>query len=214
MTKIVNKAKSGKAPGIDGLISDIFKNQNSIKLLTHLFNICMREHMIPTVWSLGVINPIPKSPNNDPRIPLNYRGISLLSVPGKLYTAAISHRLSNYLETNKLLTDEQNGFRPNRSCLDHIYALHNICSNRKNLKADTFLTFIDYQKAFDFVNHNFLYHKLLNIGITGDIYHAIKSIYKEPKSCVQLNGTLSDWFHVHAGVRQGDSLSPSYSQSS
>ena len=77
----------------------------------------------------------------------------------------------------------------------------------KKLKLDTFLTFIDYQKAFDFVNHEFLYHKLLNIGITGDIYHSIKCIYKNPKSCVQLNGTLSDWFHVNASVRQADSLS-------
>ncbi len=134
VAKIVNKAKSGKAPGIDGLISDIFKNHNSIVLLTSLLNTCLREHLIPTTWSLGVINPIPKSANNDPRVPLNYRGISLLSVPGKLYTAAISHRLSHYLEINKLLTDEQNGFRPNRSCLDHIFALHNICNNRKNPK--------------------------------------------------------------------------------
>ena len=115
VSKIVMKAKSGKAPGIDSLISDIFKNHNSILLLTNLFNVCLQEHMIPTTWSVGVINPIPKSPKNDARVPLNYCGISLLSVPGKLYTAAISHRLSTYLETNKLLADEQNGFRPNRS---------------------------------------------------------------------------------------------------
>ena len=120
------------------------------------------------------------------------------------------HRISIFLEKNGKLADEQNGFRPNRSCMDHIFSLYNLCLTRKNLKLDTFVTFIDYQKAFDFVNHSFLYHKLNNIGITGQIYFAIKSIYANPKSCVQLNGTLSEWFHVSSGVRQGDSLSPVY----
>ena len=97
VSKILNKAKSGKATGIDGLISDIHKNHTSIPLLTNLFNLCLREHMIPTTWSLGAINPIPKSPKNGLRIPLNYHGISLLSVPEKLYTADISQRLSLYI---------------------------------------------------------------------------------------------------------------------
>ena len=151
---------------------------------------------------------VTRTNSNDPRVPLNYRGISLLSVPGKLYAVAISHRVSKYLKKHSKLADEQNGIRPDRSCLDHIFSLYNLCQNWKNLKLETFVTFIDYQKAFNFVNHTYLYHKLINIGITGNIYFAIKSIYSSPKSCVQLNGRFSDWFHVSSGVRQGDSLSP------
>ena len=154
------------------------------------------------------MNPIPKSPDNNPHIPSNYRGISLLSVTGKLYTASISYRISKYLEDNNLLCNEQNGFRPNRSCLDHIFSLHNICKVRKSLRQETYITFIDFQKAFDYVNHDLLYHKLLNIGITNDLYKAIKAIYSHPQSCVQLNGHLSEWFNVESGVRQGDLLSP------
>ena len=105
--KIMTRAKSGKVPGVDGLVVDILKNEASIRLLSELFNACMENSMIPMVWSLGMISPIPKSSSNDPRVPLNYHGISLLSVPGKLYTAAISYRLSNYLKKNKKLADEQ-----------------------------------------------------------------------------------------------------------
>ena len=86
-------AVSGKAPGVDGLVANILKNDASIRLLAESFNTCFKSSMIPTVWSLGLISPIPKSASNDPKVPLNYCGISLLSVPGKLYTAAISYNL-------------------------------------------------------------------------------------------------------------------------
>ena len=208
VAKIVKKSKLGKAPGIDGLVNECMKTTLSTEMLTVLFNRCLSSSMLPTLWSCGIINPIPKSPTNNPRIPLNYRGISLLSIVSKLYTAALAYRITTYLETNNKLCNEQNGFRPQRSCLDHIFTINNTCKIRKKLRQDTFLCFIDYQKAFDYVNHSLMYHKLLNIGITGNIYKSITKIYENPKSCVQLNGTLTDWFSVSSGVRQGDSLSP------
>ena len=119
--EIVNHAKCGKAPGLDGLLNESVKNENSIKLLTDLFNRCLRLNLIPTYWTKGMVNPIPKSKDNNPRVPLDYRGISLLSIVGKLYTSALSERISSYLEHNNKLSNEQNGFRPKRSCLDHIF---------------------------------------------------------------------------------------------
>ena len=107
-----------------------------------------------------------------------------------------------------MLCNEQNGFRPRRSCLDHIFSLHNICKVRKNLKSETFLTFIDFRKAFDCVHHDFLWHKLINKNINGNMYHAIKCLYENPVSCVKVGSHLTDWFPITAGVRQGDSLSP------
>ena len=114
------------------------------------------------LWKLGIISPliipIPKSSTNDPRITLTYRGISLLPVSGKLFTAAISSHPIEYCEKNGVLADEQSGFRPNHSTLNHIFSLHNVCFTRKHLKSDTYLTFIDYQKDFDYVEHESLYH--------------------------------------------------------
>ena len=158
------KANSGKAPGLDGLMSNVLKNDASIELLTNLFNVCLRKHVIPTMWSLELISPIPKSSTADKRVPLNYWLYlvnSLLLLHHK--DCLIIKRKTIFCVTSK------NGFRPKRSCLDHIYTLYNLCSVRKYLKQQTFLTFIDYQKAFDYVIHPFLYHKLLNLGVYGDI---------------------------------------------
>ncbi len=92
--------------------------------------------------------------------------------------------------------------------VDHIYTLNNICRDRNLLKLQTFLTFIDFSKAFDYVTHELLFHKLLNLNINGPIYNAIKQIYSNPTSCVQFDGQLTGWFPITSGVRQGDSLSP------
>ncbi len=107
-----------------------------------------------------------------------------------------------------MLSNEQNGFRPRRSCLDHIFSLQDICQVRKNLGLETFLVFIDFRKAFDCVEHTFLLHKLRQKGIDGNVYHAVKCLYSDPISCVRVGRNLTDWFPVSTGVRQGDSLSP------
>ena len=125
-----------------------------------------------------------------------------------MYRAGLRHRITSYLEKNHLICSEQNEFRAERSCLDHIYSLYNASKIRLNQNLQTFLTFIEFSKAFDYVETEFLLHKLLNIGIEGKVYNLVKSIYSNPLSCVQLNGHLGGWFPVESGVRQGDSLSP------
>ena len=65
------------------------------------------------------------------------------------------------------------------------------------------------KKAFDWVDRDLLFFKLLNYNITGKIYWAIKSMYTNTQSCIQLQQTFTDWFSVLNGVKQGDNLSPS-----
>ena len=107
-----------------------------------------------------MISPIPKDSTKDKRIPLNYRGISLLSVVSKLYSAVLNNRFLNYLEDENLLAEEQNGFRRKRSCEDHVYSACTLIRNRLLQKKDTFGVFIDFQKAFDYVDRNVLLYKL------------------------------------------------------
>ena len=104
--KILNKAKLGKAPGIDFMVYDVLKNGIAAKVLLSLFNLCFISMYIPSSWKKAIIRPIPKSASSDQRIPLNYRGISLLSVVGKLYSSLLNLHLSEYLETNKITANE------------------------------------------------------------------------------------------------------------
>ena len=64
-----------------------------------------------------------------------------------------------------------------------------------------YATFIDYEKAFDTVNRKMLWQKLRNSNINGKILNVIRDIYEKTKASVRVNGTLSDYFDCHVGVR-------------
>ena len=163
--------------------------------------------MSPSDWNNGLLTPIPK-PNTDPRDPMGYRGITLLSIPCKVYTDILNTRIQKWLEENNILADEQNGFREKRNCIDNIYALSNIINMRKTAKKSTFACFVDLRKAFDTVNRHCLWFKLMKCGINGKILNSIQALYTDVRCSVRVNDLYTDPFDVKQGVRQGCKLSP------
>ncbi|MES9880684.1 MAG: reverse transcriptase family protein [Sedimenticola sp.] len=159
------------------------------------------------MWYKTIIHPILKK-DKDYRDPLGYRAISLMSTITKLLSYILNTRITNFLNVNGLLCDEQNGFRKLRSCLDHIYTLTTIIRNRKLQNKPTFLCFVDFSKAFDSVNRDCLWYKLMSMGVSGNMLQIIKKLYENVQACVRVNNQLTDWFSVDAGVRQGDNLAP------
>ena len=71
-----------------------------------------------------------------------------------------------------------------------------------------FACFIDFSKAFDSVNSDLLWFRLLNYGIDGKFLQVLKVMYDNLKICVTLHNYLTNWFSSNVGVRQGDTLSP------
>lgn len=110
----------------------------------------------------------------------------------------------SYLESNDVLADEQNGFRKDRSCEDHLFTLNSLIHNNSNL----YVAFIDLQKCFDFVDRDMMLYKFLIINIDGKVYNSIKNIYQSSESRIRINGVLTNRFDCKTGVKQGDNLSP------
>jgi hypothetical protein len=204
----VKKLKCKKAVGIDLIPNEVLKHDSIIYVLWKLCNLCFETGLVPSAWLTAIILPIPKSSTKDPHVPLNYRGISLLSTISKVYTSVLNSRISRYLEEENILTEEQNGFRKGRSCLDSMFMLTSIARNRLNMGESTFAAFVDFEKAFDWVDRELLQCKLLENNIEGRVYMSIKSLYGKTEACIKLNDMITRKFHTITGVRQGDSLSP------
>ena len=95
-----------------------------------------------------------------------------------------------------------------RSCSEHIYLLFTIINNRKLSRQSTYVSFIDFHKAFDTVSRNLLWFKLMSIGISGKILDATQSLYERVQCTVKVNDLFSPWFPVTHGVKQGCKISP------
>ena len=104
--------------------------------------------------------------------------------------------------------EEQAGFRYAYSTIDHIFTLNAIIDFYLKERKKLFCAFIDYRKAFDFVDRTSLWMKLISTGINGNLLRVIHNLYAGAKSCVKLNGKMSEYFNCNVGVRQGENLSP------
>ncbi|XP_073671663.1 uncharacterized protein [Paramisgurnus dabryanus] len=194
----IKKLKNNKAPGLDNLNAELFKTdpETAAEILEPLFRTIWRKACVPEEWTKGVIIKIPKKGNlSDCN---NWRGITLLSIPSKILAKVIISRLSSAVDST--LRKEQAGFRKGRSCTEQIFALRNIIEQSAELQRQLYVNFIDFEKAFDSVHRDSLWHILRAYGIPKHLVKLIKSFYKNYSCCV---GGSDIWFEVTTGVRQG-----------
>jgi hypothetical protein len=124
------KLKNDKASGMDNLINEYLKETIDIisAPITTLFNAVFNSGYFPTQWTKGVIIPVhKKGPSDDPN---NYRGITLASSLGKLFTSVLNERLKHWSIANNIGTDAQYGFKPKYSTVDAIFVLQSLINER------------------------------------------------------------------------------------
>ena len=207
--KSINSLKLNKACASDLILNEFlkFSKTKMLTAFTKLFNIVFTSGFIPDDWSQGIISPIYKN-KGDKSNPDNYRGITILSCFGKLFTAVLNTRLNNYLENMNILAEEQAGFRKGYGTADHIFNLKCLIDLYLFRGKRLYCAFIDYKKAFDSVNRIYLWQKLLNNNIDGKIFKIVHNLYANAKSCVRIGNSKSTFFSSNIGVRQGENLSP------
>jgi hypothetical protein len=205
----IKKLKRGKAVGVDSYMNEIFMyGGEKIEQATWLLcrEIFHRE-VFPKTWAQGLIFPIFKGGTNEERYdPNKYRGITLLSVLGKIYASVLNDRATAWIEEKGILVEEQAGFRKDRATVDQLFILTETIRNRRPL--GTYVCFIDIQKAYDRVWRDGLWYKLHKYGLSGKLWRVLRSIYESVESCVLVNDRQSRWFDIEIGLRQGCLLSP------
>ena len=125
----VNKLKANKYPGIDNILNEVIKiGKDAIKgHLVNLFNRILDTGKFSTLWSFGLIVLIHKK--DDRSKVENYRGITLLSALGKLFTSILNNRLYDYMVRKGILKAEPGGFRKMHATVDSIFTLKMLIDN-------------------------------------------------------------------------------------
>ena len=115
MNTAITSSKADKVPGEDDIRPEMLKAMNNfwVRWLTRVFHVACKTAKIPKQWQISVLIFIHK---RDKKKCASYRGISLLSLPGKVYAKFLEKRCREIVEPQ--LQDAQCGFRPGRSTID------------------------------------------------------------------------------------------------
>ena len=167
IVSIIQSLDNNKSIGPNSIPTKILKQACDIlsKPLTDIGNKMFSSGIYPDILKLAKVITIHKKESKT--LVSNYRPISLLSNINKIFEKLIHKRLYSFLETNKCIHDFQFGFRGKHSTCD---ALISITEKRKETLRSGCIgvgVFVDFQKAFDTVNHEILLRKLDHYGLRG-----------------------------------------------
>ena len=194
-----------QAAGVDEIVNEILRRPELSDCLLDILNMCYTSKTVPTEWHVSLLVPVFKKGN--PSMCTNYRGIALMSTCAKLYNRLLLGRIRDGLDSH--LRPNQNGFRPLRSTGQHVLAWRRIHEEVIATKfASLYSTFIDFSKAFDSVDWNYIENIMLSYDIPVETVDAVMSVYYGATAAVKSDGDISDYFDLGVGVLQGDTLAP------
>ena len=138
----------------------------------------------------------------------NYRPVSSLPICDKILERLIFNEMFRFLIEDNLIPSNQSDFKPGDSCINQLLSITHEIYKSFDDRIEVRGVFLDILKAFDKVWHNGIIFKLKQNGISGKLLSVSSDFLKDKKQRVTLNGKVSSWTGVNAGVPQGSILSP------
>ena len=199
---IIRSLNQDKAHGWDDILVRMIRlcNRELVFPLKLIFENCLRQGVFPEKWKNA--NVVPFHEKNEKNLKENYRPISLLPILSKILEKLIFDMLYQHLESNSLLNPNQSGFRPGDSTVNQLLSIVNSISQAvdSNPPLDVRSVYLDISKAFDRVWHEGLLYKLRRNGISCRLLLLIESFLVNRKQRTVLNGKVSRWGSITAGV--------------
>ena len=147
VVEAISHLPKGKSAGPDQIVIEMFKCAvtDIMPFLLKCFNRLYDQGIFPNSWARSIIVPLYKK--GDRNNPDNYRGISLMSILGKVYTTILNKRLTKWADLHDKIPETQAGFRSKYSTVDHIFTLYAIiqkCLSRRKHKL--YVAFVDIKR--------------------------------------------------------------------
>ena len=186
--KKLNKFKSNKTPGLDGIHVRVLKEleEEIAGPMADLMNKTLRKGELPQDWKDALVSPIFKKGSKSS--PGNYRPVSLTSVICKITESIIRDHIMHHLVENSFLSEYQHGFVEGKSCTTQLIECLDIWTKILDRGGYLDVIYMDYAKAFDKVAHSRLIKKLEGYGISGPILQWVRSFLSGRRQKVAVNG--------------------------
>lgn len=175
-----------------------------IEVLTNFFNEIYDAGIFPQEWLKSTFVTLPKI--NNAKQCQNYRTISLMSHILKIFLRIIYNRLYKKCEQN--IKKTQFGFRNGLGTRDALFTFQVLIQRTRDMNNDVYVCFLDYEKAFDRVQHNKLLDILNNMGLDTKDVRIIQNLYWKQTATVRVEDDTTEEVQILRGVRQGCILSP------
>lgn len=206
LTESVKTLSLNKSPGTDGFTLEFYLKFWHLlaPLLCRLYNFCFTDQCLPASLQTSVTRLIFKK-CGDVKDLKNGRPISLFNTDYKILSKIITLRLSRVL--GGLVDPDQTCSVPGRS-ITSVTLLGDVLDYIERTNESGILVSLDQEKAFNRVNHSFLFRLLEHLGFGPSFIKWVHTLYTGANMRIILNGYLSGKIELKRGVRQGDPLSP------
>ena len=184
MAAAIQSLKKGKSAGVDNIPAELAQagGQDVITTLTTIWDKIWPTRERPTPWTQSLVMTLPKQGNLYQC--QNYRTISLISHPSKVILKIILNRLKP--QTEKIIVEEQAGFRAERSTTEQIFNIRILCEKYLQYQQDLYYVFKDFKKAFDRVWHAALWATMKKYNISANLIRVIKKSLWQGHQCRRL----------------------------
>lgn len=202
---VIGTLKINKSPGCDGISAEFYKAfwPNIKTLLLDSLNEAYHTGELSPTQKRSVLSLIYKK--NDKTLLTNWRPISLLNTDYKILAHVLANRLKKVIA--KLIKTDQNGYIKGRNISYNIRLIQDVIDHLESDNIEGAIVFLDFQKAFDTVDHKFLQQTLKQFNFGDSFLEWVKALYNNAESCVSNNGWVSEPFKIKRGIRQGCPLS-------
>ena len=204
--KAMKQMKLRKSSGPDNIPFELLQH-GGMALKSRLFFLILRiweaHHVLKDLKDAVIITIFKKG---DRKICGNYRGISLLSVAGKIFARILLTRLQVIAE--RVLPESQCGFRASRGTIDMIFCARQLQEKSREQQKPLFLVFYDLEKAFDLVPRAAMWMVLKRFGCPDHYVSLIQALHEDTSGRVFHDSRLTEEFPISCGLKQGCVLAP------
>lgn len=169
------------------------------------FNYSFEKGELSSSQKQAVITLIQKK-DRDTLLIKNWRPISLINVDIKIASKALAFRVKKVIP--RLIHYDQTAYVKGRYIGESVRLVDDLLKYAEEENQDGILFAADIEKAFDSVDHNFIFATLKKFGFGSDFIQWIMTLFKNSQSCLMNNGNSTGYFNLERGTRQGDPLSP------